>query len=154
MRRGRTSQLEQLEGSLKILRMTVDSLIYASVILGGILLVQIYGLVPPGLFYSVLIGWLLYLIVAIGASVGRELAYHSAMALSFLTLLVSIPRPEHYSLASDGLTVGALTFIAGSAIQVGVIVAGGTFILMKRKRSLGGAVFRSERMSSLNSENS
>ncbi len=117
--------------------MTVDSLIYASVILGAILLVQLYGLVPSGLFYSVFIGWLLYLLVAIGASVDRELAYPSALGLSLLTLLVSLPQPEHYSLLSGGLTLAALTFIVGSAVQVGVIVAGGAFLLMRRKRSGG-----------------
>ena len=117
--------------------MTVDALIYASVILGAILLIQLYGLVPSWLFYSVFIGWLLYLVVAIGASVGRELAYPSALALSILTLLVSIPRSEHYSVASDGITLGAFTFLAGSAVQVGVIMAGGTFLLMKHKRFPG-----------------
>ena len=87
--------MEPVRENLKLLRMTVDSLIYVSVILGALLLVQLYGLVDPGLFYSVLIGWVLYLVVAIGASVGREVAYPSALALSILTLLVSLPRPEH-----------------------------------------------------------
>ncbi len=127
--------MEPVQGGLKLLRMTVDSLIYASVTLGAILLIQLYGLVPPGLFYSVLIGWALYLLVAIGASVGRELAYPSALALSLLTLLFSLPQPEHYSLVSGGLTLAAVTFILGSAVQVGVIVAGGAFLLMKHKRS-------------------
>ncbi len=127
--------------------MTVDSLTYASVILGAILLVQLYGLVPSGLFYSVLIGWVLYVAVAIGASVGREVAYPSALALSLLTLLVSLPQPEHYSLLSGGLTLAALTFIVGSAVQVGVIVAGGTFLWMKRKRSRGRTAPGSETIS-------
>ncbi len=146
--------MEPFEGNLKSLRVTVDLLIYSSVILGAILLVQLYGLVPSGLFYSVFIGWLLYVLVAIGVSVGQEVAYPSALALSILTLLVSIPRPEHYSLARDGLTLGAFTFIAGSVVQVGVIVAGGAFLLMKHKRFSARTALKSERISSLNGENS
>ena len=117
--------------------MTLDSLIYASVVLGALLLVQLYGLVPFWLFYSVLTGWVLYLAVAIAASIGREFAYPPALALSFVTLLVSLPQPEHYSLLAGGLTLAALTFILGSAVQVGVIVGCGMFLLMRRKRSRG-----------------
>ena len=78
-----------------------------------ILLVQLYDLAPSGLFYFVLIGWLLYLAIAIGTGVGRELAHPSAMALSILTLLASIPQPEHYSLVSSGDVVAALLSLQG-----------------------------------------
>jgi hypothetical protein len=75
-------------------------LIYASVILGIALLAQLYTLmVPSWLFYSIFAGWILYLLVAIVVATGSEKAYIAALVLSIVTLAVSLPQPEHYSLA-------------------------------------------------------
>ena len=128
-------RLRPVEGRLKLLKTSADLLIYASVALGVALLVQLYDLVPSWLFYSVLIGWILYFLVAIEAARGRQVAYPSALALSLLTLLVSFPQPEHYSLVNAGLTAASLTFIAGSAVQVAVIISTTSYLLMKRKKS-------------------
>jgi hypothetical protein len=63
------------------------------------------------------------LLVTIGAAKGSEIAYPSALIMSILTLFVSTPEPEHYSLVSQGLTIPALTFTIGSAIQLATITS-------------------------------
>ncbi len=126
------STLQSLEGRIRLLRTSANWLIYASVILGVALLAQLYTLVPYWLFYFVLVGWVAYVAVAIAAAHGREIAYPSALILSLLTLSVSIPQPEHYSLVSAGLTVASLTFISGSVLQVGVIMSILSYLLLKR----------------------
>ncbi len=98
-------------------------------------MVQLYALVPSWLFFSVLAGWILYVVVAIAAAFGRHVAYPSALILSILTLLVTLPQPEHYSLVAAGLSAASLTLIVGSTLQVAVIVTVSSFLLLKRRKS-------------------
>ncbi len=128
--------MKSIDTKLKRLRRGADWLIYASVILGVALLVQLYALmVPSWLFYSILAGWLLYSLVAVGVATGSDKAYLPALVLSIVTLAVSLPQPEHYSLTDPGLTLASLTFIAGSLLQVGVIILVISFLLLKRRQS-------------------
>jgi hypothetical protein len=126
----------QATSRLLFTRRISQYLVYASVIVGVALLIQIYSLVPGWLFYTVLGGWVVYLLVAIGVARGFEIAYPSALILSILTLFVSVPQPEHYSLVSQGLTFAALTFIIGSVIQLATIFSV-SYYLMLRRRELG-----------------
>jgi signal transduction histidine kinase len=126
--------LESIDSKLQLVRRIADWLIYASVILGVALLVQLYVLmVPSWLFYSILAGWIVYLVVAIAVATGRDKAYPVALALSIVTLVVSLPQPEHYSLAEAGPTLASLTFIAGSVLQIVVIILV-TFSLFLERR--------------------
>jgi hypothetical protein len=128
--------LKSIDTKLNRLRRGADSLIYGSAILGVALLAQLYALmVPSGLFYSILAGWLLYLLIAIAVAKGRDKAYPPALVLSIVTLAVSLPQPEHYSLADAGPTLASLTFIAGSLLQAGVIILVTSFLVLKRRQS-------------------
>jgi hypothetical protein len=128
--------LKSIDTRLKRLRRGADWLIYGSVILGVAMLAQLYALtVPFWLFYSILAGWILYLVVAMGVATGRDKAYLPALVLSILTLAVSLPQPEHYSLAGAGLTLAFLTFISGSLLQVGVIILVTSFLILRRRQS-------------------
>jgi hypothetical protein len=104
------------------LRRTIDLLIYLSVAVGMVLLPQLFLLVPTWLFFSVLVGWLAYLAVAVLAAAGRRIAYSLAFVLSILTLGVSLPQPEHYSYVEAGLSLASSTFIVGSALQVVLLI--------------------------------
>lgn len=104
------------------LRCSVDLLIYLSVAFGVVLLFQLYQLVPAWLFYSVLVGWVAYLGVAVLTVKGRPVAYPLAMVLAVLTLIVSLPQPQHYSYVEAGLSLASLTFIIGSVLQIALIV--------------------------------
>ncbi len=126
--------LESIDSKLKRVRRVASWLIYASVILGVALLVQLYVLmVPSWLFYSILAGWILYLVVAIAVATGRDKAYHAALALSIVTLIVSLPQPEHYSLAEASPTLASLTLIAGSVLQIGVIILVTSSMFLERR---------------------
>jgi hypothetical protein len=115
------------------LRGVVDLLIYVSVALGGVLLPQLYGLVPVWLFSSVLVGWLAYVVVAVLAAKGRSIAYPLAFVLAVLTLAVSLPQPEHYSFVEAGFSLASSTFIVGSAVQVALLIL--TPIYLFRRKS-------------------
>jgi hypothetical protein len=104
------------------LKRAVDLLIFLSVALGVVLLVQIYKLVHNWLFYSVLTGWFAYLLVAIVALTGRKIAYPFASILSILTLAVSLPQPVHFSFASAGMWLATFTFAAGQALQIALLI--------------------------------
>jgi hypothetical protein len=111
----------------------IDLLIYLSVALGVILVAQIYFLVPAWLFYSVLAGWLAYLLVAFVAASGRRIAYPAAFVLAVLTLAVSLPQPEHYSFASEGMWVATLTFATGSVLQIALLIVIPLYLARQRK---------------------
>ena len=126
-------------GSLPVRLKTVKTIthlfIYASLILGAVLVVQLYTIVPSWLFYSVLAGWVAYLITAIGVARGLKIAYPVSLALAILTLAVSLPQPEHSSLVQAGLSLASLTFIAGSGLQLAVILSVSTYLLLTRRLS-------------------
>src|SRR5438128_12615664 len=117
---------------VKTLKGTANLLIYASILLGAVLLMQLFALVPVWLFYSVLAGWIAYLIVALAAAKGLKTAYPLSLVLAILTLAVSLPRPEHYSQVQAGLSPASLTFIAGSVLQAAVILAVSSYLFMTR----------------------
>ncbi len=107
--------------------------------MGLALLAQLYELmVPSWLFYSILTGWTLYLFVAVAVATGRDKAYPAALVLSIVTLAVSLPQPEHYSLAEAGPTLASLTFVAGSALQIGVIILITSSMMIRRMQSAVG----------------
>jgi signal transduction histidine kinase len=139
-------ELQPIPWKLERFQRVADWLIYASVILGVALLVQLYQLmVPSWLFYSILAGWAWYLAVAVAVAMGRKRAYPAALVLAVVTLAVSLPQPEHLSLAEAGPTLASLTFIAGSVLQVGVIIFVSANLLEKRRgRSESPRAFNSE----------
>lgn len=97
--------------------------VYLSVLMGPLLIYQIYRIVPSYVFYSILIGWLLYLLTAIGIAKNIRYFYYAAIVLAALVLAVSIPQPEHYAFFSDGHTFAAITFLVGNLLQVVVIIS-------------------------------
>jgi len=119
-------------GRVKTLKVTANLLIYASIFLGAVLLIQLFALVPFWLFYSVLAGWIAYVIVALAVAKGLKMAYPFSLVLAILTLAVSLPRSEHYSLIQAGLSLPSLTFIAGSVLQVAVILTVSSYLFMTR----------------------
>jgi len=123
-------QSESLDAKLKGARTIANWLVYISIILGVALIVQLYSLVPSWLFYSVLAGWMAYLVVGIAVALRKNVAYPMSLVLAVLTLAVSLPQPEHYMF---GLSVASLTFITGSVLQVGVMVSVTRYLLLKRK---------------------
>jgi hypothetical protein len=122
--------LQSLDAQLRGPRTIANRLIYASIILGVALIAQLYSLVPSWLFYSVLTGWIAYLIVGIAVAMRKNVAYPLSVVLAVLTLAVSLPQPEHYSF---GLSIASLTFIAGSILQIGVILSVTRYLLLKKR---------------------
>ena len=122
--------MESLDARLKGPKIIANWLIYASIIIGVALIVQLYSLVPSWLFYSVLAGWIAYLITGIAVALHQSAAYPLSLVLAVLTLAVSLPQPEHYMF---GFSIASLTFIAGSVLQVAVILSVGRLLVLKRR---------------------
>ncbi len=110
----------------------IDSLIYASVLLGLGLLVQLYYLVPSWLFYSVLVGWCVYAFSAVVVSLGFKRLYPLVFVLAVMTLVLSLPQPEHSAYLEAGLSLASLTFVAGSVLQTALIILIPTYYIRKR----------------------
>ena len=117
--------------------MVTNLLIYASALLGVGLLVQLYGAVPAWLFFSVAGGWAIYVATAVAARRGIRMAYPISLILAALTLAVSIPQPEHAALLSTGPNLASLTLIAGSVLQVMIIVSVSLYLILTRRNRLG-----------------
>jgi len=118
--------LPSLEGAINLL-------IYLSIALGLVLLPQLYFLVPSWLFYSVLVGWLAYVAVALLAAKHHMFSYPLAFVLSILTLAVSLPQPEHQAFVYAGPSLASVTFLTGSVLQVALLVLISIFFLRQRK---------------------
>jgi hypothetical protein len=118
---------------MKNLRRVTAVLIYASVALGVVLLLQLWFLVPVWLFYGVALGWIAYFITAVAIMRHHEGAYKAALILAVLTLLVSVPQPEHYAFVSAGINLASTTFILGSLLQLCIIALLTVYFLRNRK---------------------
>jgi hypothetical protein len=117
------------------LRRAIDTLVYASVLLGAIFLPQVYYLLPSFVFYGLLAGWLAYIGAAICVARGIRAAYPLVVVLAILTLAVSLPQPEHYTLLNPAQALAGATFLLGSAMQVCLIVLIPVHYFRRRRRS-------------------
>jgi hypothetical protein len=123
-----------LDSRVELMKHVANLLVYASVIVGAALLLQLYLLsVPSWLFDSILAGWIMYVVASIALATGRMKAYPLVLVLAIVTLSVSLPQPEHASLAEAGPTIASVTFIVGSLLQVGVIVLVCSFLILDRR---------------------
>jgi len=122
-------------GVLKTLKTLTRFLIYASILLGATLLVELYAVVPVWLFYSVLAGWVAYLITAVAIAKDLKIAYPLSLVLALLTLAVSLPQPEHLSLVEAGPSPASVTFIVGSLLQLAVILTVSSYLALTRRMS-------------------
>jgi len=119
---------------LSVIKHLINLLIYLSATIGSFLLPQLYGVVPPWLFYSVFAGWVLYLGVAILAAAGQEIAYAAAFVLSIVTLLVSLPQPEHLSFVRTGFSLASLTFLIGDSVQIALVILVPIYLAQRRRK--------------------
>ena len=115
------------------LKRIIDLFIYLSVAFGIVLLPQLYFLVPSWLMYSVTVGCVVYLVVAVAIATHHDKAYPVVFVLAVLTLLVSLPQPEHSVFVEVGLSLASFTFISGSVLQIGLIVLIPIYLLGKRR---------------------
>ena len=130
--------LQSNSGVLKTLKSLTWILIYSSILLGAILLVELYAVVPVWLFYSVLAGWVAYLFIAVSIAKDLKIAYPLSLVLAILTLAVSLTQPEHHSLVQAGPSPASLTFIVGSILQVAVILTVSSYLVLTRRISRKG----------------
>lgn len=97
-------------------------LVYFSVALGVVFLVQAYSLLPADVFDFIATGWALFVVDAVLLSFRPALAYYLAFALAVLALASSLPQSAHYAFIEAGEVLPSLTFILGSAAQALLVV--------------------------------
>ena len=115
------------------LQRAANLFIYSSVALGAVLLFQLWIAVPAWLFYSVLGGWCAYFATAVAVALRYRQAYPVTLILAIVTLMVSLPQPEHMEFVRSGVTLASATFILGSFLQACVIASVGFMLFTKRK---------------------
>src|SRR5260370_3053756 len=106
--------MQSNSGVLKTLKTLTRFLIYASILLGASLLVELYAVVPVWLFYSVLAGWVAYLITSVAIAKDLKIAYPLSLILAILPLAVPLPQPEHHSLFEAGPIPTSVPLVLGS----------------------------------------
>ena len=115
------------------LQRAANLFIYLSVALGPVLLFQLRLVVPAWLFLSVLGGWGAYFATAVAVALRYRRAYPVALGLAIVTLMVSLPQPEHMEFVRSGITLASATFILGSFLQACVIASVGVMLFTKRR---------------------
>ena len=100
----------------------IQACVLLSVVLGILFLAQAYGLVPSFVFEFVAVGWVLFVIDAIITFVRPRVSYALALVLAVLALGSSLPQSSHWAFIANGDLLPAFTFLAGSAVQVVLIL--------------------------------
>lgn len=112
----------------------IQALVFLSVILGVLFLAQAYNAVPSLVFEFVAVGWVLFVVDAALTLVRPRLAYGFALVLAILALASSLPQSSHWGFVSAGDLLPAFTFLAGSAIEVVLILVALYYFLVARKK--------------------
>ncbi len=110
----------------------MDAAIYASALLGLLLLYAAAPLVPSWLIASLATGEAAYAACAIGVARGLRAAYYAIFVLAILVLAVSLPQPEHYAFATGGEIGAFLIFAAGSVLQACLLVTIPIYLMRTR----------------------
>ena len=72
------------------------------------------------------------MLVALATATHYNVAYPVALLLAILTLSVSLPEPEHYTFAKDGMWLATLTFMIGSILQLALLVLIPVYLIKNR----------------------
>lgn len=116
---------------------TFNAVIYASTFLGLIFVIIANGIVPSWLYYSIVLGFFLYLLASILTFFRKSFAYLISLVLAVAVLATSIPQNVHYQFILRGEYLFAFVFLFGDALQ---FMAVGLFIVwawMRRRRDEG-----------------
>ncbi|HYB45016.1 MAG TPA: hypothetical protein VEC92_00705 [Nitrososphaerales archaeon] len=123
------------ESNDKRVAKAIQASVFLSVILGVLFLVQAYGLVPSFVFEFVAIGWVLFVVDAALTFVSPKPAYTLALVLAILALASSLPQSSHWAFIANGDVLPAFTFLAGSAVQVALIVLVLYYFALRRRKA-------------------
>jgi hypothetical protein len=126
--------MQQPQKSSSRLGRVIQALVILSVILGVLFLAQAYSLVPTFVFEFVAVGWALFVLDAVLTFVRPRLAYGLALVLALLALSSSLPQSSHWGFVANGDLLPAFTFLAGSAIEVVLILVVVYYFTATRKK--------------------
>ena len=98
-------------------------------------MVQAYSAVPSFVFEFVAVGWVLFVADAALTFVRPRVAYVLALALAVLALASSLPQSSHWAFVANGDVLPAATFLAGSAVQVALIVLVAYYFVGARRKT-------------------
>lgn len=101
---------------------TVQALILSATVLGVGLLFEIQPLVPAAVFDTVSVGWVLFVLDSVLTFVRPVPSYYLGLVLSVLGLSSSLTESAHWAFIQEGQLVPSTIFVAGSVIQVLIVV--------------------------------
>lgn len=118
----------------------IQLLVLFSVLLGIVFLWQVSSLLPSMAFEFVATGWVLFVVDGALTFVRPRTAYYLAWILALLALGTSLPQSAHFAFIQEGALLPSLTFIAGSAAQLLLIVLVPYHFLRERRSAKTGVV--------------
>jgi len=107
----------------------IQALILASTLLGICLLVEINSLVPPFVFDIVSVGWVCFVIDSVLTFVEPTASFCLGLILSVLGLGASLPQSTHWQFIEEGLFVPSAIFIAGSIMEMAIVVLAAYYLV-------------------------
>jgi hypothetical protein len=112
----------------------IQGLILFSTALGVFFLWQAYPLLPTGVFYALLFGWVLFVVDSALTFVRPKVSYYLAIVLAVIALSETLAQPEHYALVENGNTAATIILVLGSLSQALLIILIGYFLVTSRKK--------------------
>ncbi len=113
----------------------IQASVFLSVILGILFLVQAYNVVPSFVFEFVAVGWVLFVIDGVLTFLRPRESYALALVLAILALGSSLPQSSHWAFIGNGDILPAFTFLAGSVVQVVLIILVVYYFAVGRRRA-------------------
>ena len=114
----------------------IQVLIIASAILGVALLWEIRSMVPANVLEIVTVGWILFVVDSALTFLKPTPSYYFGLVLAVLALSSSLPQSAHWAFIENGVLVPSAIFIAGSAMQVLIIVLVVLFAVSSRRQRM------------------
>ena len=100
----------------------IQALVILSTVLGAFFLWQVYPILPPAAFDFVAFGWALFIVDSALTFAKPRVSYYFAFVLAILALAESLSQPAHYSLLRGSDLAASATLVAGSGLQVLLLI--------------------------------
>ena len=121
----------------------IQALIIASTLLGIALLFEIHSVVPPFVYEIVSIGWICFAVDSFLTFVKPTTSFCVGLVLSLLGLSASLPQSTHWEFIQEGLIVPSAIFIAGSIMEVMIVMLSAYYLIGLRSRGNSANVLES-----------
>ena len=98
---------------------------------------EIHSVVPSVVFEIVTVGWACFAVDSLLTFVKPTASFCAGLVLSVLGLSASLPQSTHWEFIEEGLVVPSAIFIAGSLMEIMIVILGAYYLVGLRSRGSG-----------------